>query len=521
MGPQKPGSVLSLIRECETADGGVLFDGRNAGLSYTAESSRYNAATALTLSATAKNVIGAPTAAHDDQRDVNRATVSLTSGGSATFQQFTGPLGSDAIGVYETSLNANLHDVLAARDLAAWRVHLGQAEGLRYPQLSLDLIGIAQKAGSAAIPTSWLSCTVGSKIGITGLRSVAATFPPGTLEVLMEGWSEQITPKTWKATVNASPYAPWNLGTLDTSPADCGASVTGSTMTTSSTTVDVMVSDACEWSHSGGDFSVTIGGEEMTVTAVSGTLTSTPALVAVGTAAASSNAAISPGLPGGATAAGNLLLMLASCRDTNAVDTDMYITGATGWKKIIDGNQLVVFAKVHSGSETTPTVHHSSAVTGDTMLAQIASFSGKWGDPKSQLVAVAQQFNASAQDIAYPELNVTLDWVLIVWAGWKADDWTSVATLGGVTEISEATSTLGNDAGIVWDTNNDAWAAGPVSSGSFTVTGGASQISRGCVFALRTVYQTFTVTRGVNGITRAHSLGEEVHVTHPLTASRQ
>src|SRR6185369_9034385 len=103
---------------------------------------------------------------------------------------------------------------------------------------------------------------------------------------------------TWKATVNASPYRPWALGAMDTNPADCGASVTGSTMTTGSTTVDVLISDACNWTHSGGDFSITIGGEEMTVTAVSATAATTPALVATGTSAASSNAGISPGLPG-------------------------------------------------------------------------------------------------------------------------------------------------------------------------------------------------------------------------------
>jgi hypothetical protein len=181
---------------------------------------------------------------------------------------------------------------------------------------------------------------------------------------------------------------------------------------------------------------------------------------------------------------------------------------------------FVFFAKVHSGSETTPTVHHSSAITGDTMIAQIASFSGKWGDPASQLVAAAQQLNAAAQNIAYPELPIDLGGVLIIWAGWKADDWTSVATLGGVTEISEATSVAGNDAGQVWDYNTSAGVP-TVGGGSFVVTGGTSQISRGCVFALRSVYQTLTVTRHVNGISRAHSLGEAVHVTHPLVPTRQ
>jgi hypothetical protein len=522
MGPQKPGTVMALLREAETADGGVLFDGLSAGLSYIPEFSRYNASPSLTLNATSKHITGAPAPTHDDQRDVNRVTVQLTSGGSATYQQTGGPLGSDAIGIYETSLSANVHDEGDAYQLAAWRVHLGQAGGLRYPQLVLDVIGAVAHTGSVSIATQWLGCTVGSRIDMQNLRTVTSTFPPGTVELLLEGWSEKITPKTWNVTANCSPFGPWDVGNLDSYQLDCGASVTGSTMTTSSTTVDVLVSDDCDWSHPS-DFSITIGGEEMTVTAVSATAATTPALVATGTAASSDGfvtRTISPGLPAGATTAGNLLVMLASCRDTNAITTGMYITGATGWKKIIDGVNFAIFAKVHSGSETTPTLNilPFTSIVGDTMIAQIASFSGKWGDPKSQLIAVSHQLNASAQDIAYPEIQVNLGNFLAFWTGWKADDWTSVAS--PATEIGEPDSTSGNDAGIVWSFASSATPVG-LGAGSFVVTGGAAAISRGCVFALRYQYQTLTVTRGVNGITRAHGLGEEVHVTHPLILTRQ
>jgi len=115
---------------------------------------------------------------------------------------------------------------------------------------------------------------------------------------------------------------------------------------------------------------------------------------------------------------------------------------------------------------------------------------------------------------------VALGNALVVWVGWKADDWTSVATIGGATEIGEPDSTAGNDAGIVWDAGTTATAA-RVPGGVFSVIGGAPAISRGCVFAMRYQYQTLTVTRGVNGITRAHALGEDVHVTNPLLPSRQ
>lgn len=517
MGAQRPGNQHSLLRESEAADGGVLFDGRDAGLTHVSETSRQNIAAAMTLSASSKHLIGAPVPLDDDQRNINQSTVTLTGGGSATYEQFGGPLGSDTIGVYESSASVNLETVAEALDLASWLVHLGQTEGFRYAQLALDLIGIAKRTGTT-IPAAWLDCTVGSRIDLTGLRAVAATHPPGDVQLVLEGWSETITPKTWTAVANCSPYQPWDVGLLDSYWLDCGRSVLGTAMTTSSTTMDVLVSDGCDWTHADGDYSITVGGEEMTVTAVGATTTPTPALVAVGTGATGNAAPVTPGLPGGSTAAGNLLLMLASVRDTNAVATDMYVTGSPGWVKLFDGVNLAMFAKVHTGSEVAPTVHYVSGISGDTILAQIASFSGKWGDPKSQLVAVAQQENAAAQNIPYPGLDVQLGGLLIVWSAWKADDWTSVATL--TNEISELTSTLGNDAGIVWDYNTSAGVPS-VGAGSFIVTGGTSQISRAALIALRSVYQTLTVTRGVNGFTRAHPIGEEVHVTHPLIATRQ
>lgn len=525
MGPQKPDQIMAIMRACEVADGGVLYDGQSAGWSYVGETQRYNAASLFTLDATNREVTAPPAAVDDDQRDLNQVTVTLTRGGEATFQQTTGPLGSEEVGVNPGSITANLEDEAEAFQLAAWAVHLGQAEGFRYPQLTMDMIAIAEHAGSTTIPAAWLTATPGSLLIMSNLRSVAPTMPPGDVQLALEGWSETLTPLTWKVTANCSPYSPWDVGSLDGNWLDCGASVTGSTMTTSSTTVDVLVSDACDWTHVDGNFSITIGGEEMTVTAVGSPAATTPSLVATGTAASSdgfSTRTVSPGLPGGATAAGNLLLMLASCRDTNAINTGMYITGASGWKKIFDGVNFAFFAKVHSGSESTPTVNilPFGTIVGDTMIAQIASFSGKWGDPKSQLVAAVQQLNFAAQDIAYPELPIDLGNVLIIWAGWKADDWTSVATLGGVTEIGEPDSTSGNDAGIVWDYNTSAGAP-VVVGGSFVVTGGSTAISRGAVIALRYQYQTLTVTRGVNGITRAHSRGEAVHVTHPLVMTRQ
>jgi hypothetical protein len=192
----------------------------------------------------------------------------------------------------------------------------------------------------------------------------------------------------------------------------------------------------------------------------------------------------------------------------------MYVTGTSGWVRLLDAVNLALFAKVHNGAEVAPTLNYTAGIAGDTVIAQIASFTGKWGDPKRQLIASAQQANTAAANIAYPSLGVPLGGALLVFLGQKADDWTSVATLGGITEISEATSTLGNDAGLVWDYSTSA-SATTAGSGAFVVTGGTSQVSRGAVVALRSVYQTLTVTRSVNGVVKAQTIGTPVSLWKP------
>lgn len=519
MGPQRPGEILALLRDCEAADGGILYDGYTGGLSYLAEQSRYNRTTTLALDANRSQVKLPFQPTKNDADLLNDWTMANPAGDSARFSN------EDNVAVngrYASSATVNLADSDQLLQLAAWRTHLGTVNDLRVPQLQLEMIDRPELFSSA------LALRPGFNVTADNLLT---QFPPGQLGVIAEGIQTTIDATSWRMTVNCSPST-FDTGVLDADPIDCGASVLASTPTASSTTVDVAVSDACVWSLSDGSFPITVKGpelaapEQMTVTAAGAATTTTPALVAVGTAATADGfgtRTVTPGLPGGATTAGNLLLGFASCRDTNAVDTGMYLTGSPGWQKIYDSVMFAVFAKVHSGSEVAPTLNIPpfSVIVGDTLNFQIASFSGKWGDPRSQLIAATSQLNAAAQDIAYPELDVPLGGVLIVYLGMKADDWTSVATIGGATEIAESFTTAGNDSGIVWDYTTSASAV-VIPAGSFVVTGGTSQISRGGAIALRSVSQTLTVTRGVGGTTaRSHALGEAVHVTDALVAARQ
>ena len=199
--------------------------------------------------------------------------------------------------------------------------------------------------------------------------------------------------------------------------------------------------------------------------------------VAVGTASHASNANVTPGIPAGAQA-GDLMVMLAAIRNAGAGVPST----PTGWTRLAvfdTASNVQVFEKVHSGSESAPTVSFTGGVANATTSAQIAAFR----NVSTRLVAAAATTNASQANVDYPACSVTEDNALVLYVGWKQDDWTSVATIAAATEIGEASSTTGDDQGIVWDYLLQG-AKANVASGSFVVTGGANAVGAGAVLVL-------------------------------------
>lgn len=273
MGVQSADTFANLLRECETADDGALYDGNGSGLDYTARATRYNASAALTADMAAEQVAPPFEPVDDDQRDTNVSVVSRKNGTTATFEQTTGPLGTDAIDTYDAGLTVNTDDDTGLRFRAAWEVHKGTAEGrLRYPNLSLDL------CASPSVAPAWLETGVSSRIDVTNVSSKALQHPPGDVDLLLEGWTETISPTAWSVSANCSPFEPWRVtvieGTGDTTwRIDSGSSTLAAGAAVGATSLSVASSSSVEpWSTAAGDYprSVDVGGVEVTVTAVAG-----------------------------------------------------------------------------------------------------------------------------------------------------------------------------------------------------------------------------------------------------------
>lgn len=431
MGPQRPLSFVALAREVEAVDQGVLYDGVGPGLRYVAREQRENATTDLAVSATDLVAPFEPT--DDDQRNRNRVVAANATGGKAAYEDSTGPLGTAAIGVYDSSADINVADSSLLPDYASWAVHLGTVEGYRYPSVTMNMRAAAALAGDV------LAVTPSSRITVSDVDSTLS-LPDASVDLLAEGVAHQLSTQGWSFTAKCSPYKPWIVGTV--------ASETGDTDD------DLLRADT------------------------DGAYLSAK-LVGVGTVASGDNATLNPALPAG-VALGDLILCFAAIRNSG---TGTPITPA-GYTLLAGNANARVFGKVAGSSESAPSVSFTGGVAGATTIGRTAVFKGAGLTVQN----AAEQLNTSAQNVGFPGLSGIGTTALIVWFGWKQDDWTSVADLGApILELFESATTTGDDAGIVVDyllMPQNLVPSGSLAPGSFTVTGGASAISRGIVLSL-------------------------------------
>lgn len=494
MGPQQSSSVLALLREIEATDQGVIYDGLTGRLTLRPHEDRNNQALAMTLNVSLGQVGWPFQGTDDDQQLRNDVTASGATGSSARYVITSGANTPAAVGTYAESLSANVAADAQLAPIAQWRAHLGAVEDLRYPNLTLNL------TASPELVTSWLTCDIGSRIAVTNISRLSV-LPVDDLDLLIEGYTERIDSQTWLVSLNTSPARPWDVFVLDgsanTGRLESGGSTLTSAYSSSATSMLAATSAGPTWSTAGVPYDWEIAGERLTVTAVADI---TPSVVATGTAAHADNASVTPGLPAGAQQ-GDLLIVYAAIRSTSGV-----VGTPSGYSVLFAAGHVAAFCKIHTGTESAPTVSFTSGAAGDTTSAQVAALRGV---TPTVLFGPSTQSNASAQNIAYPAMTYSGGPLVVLWFGWKQDDWTSVANFE--TEIGEPSTTTGNDQGLVWNFSYQSLTTG-LSSGSWTVTGGASAISESYVVAVDCRVQSATVTRAVNGVSKAQASGAAVRL---------
>ncbi|MFJ8743415.1 hypothetical protein ACIRL2_29070 [Embleya sp. NPDC127516] len=270
LGPQRPATLLALLGDSADADGGILTEARDrTALTYRPRTSLYNQAAALALDYATPGEVAPPLEPVDDDQAVrNDITVSREGGSSARLVDQTSPLSVLAppagIGRYDESVTLNLTDDTQPEPIAGWRLHLGTWSEARYPTVHVDL------AAAPHLITAATTLDVGDRLTIT---HPPAWLPPDPIDLLVQGYTETLGVHDWDLVLNASPAGPWYVGTVETDRVDTDGSKLAAGVTATAGTLSVAVTAGPLWTTSGAEMPVDIrvGGEVMTVTAISGT----------------------------------------------------------------------------------------------------------------------------------------------------------------------------------------------------------------------------------------------------------
>lgn len=482
MGVQPEGKLMELLRECEAADAGLLYDGGPSGaLVYLPRSARYNLQPAIALAGS--EISNGFSAVLDDTDLATDVTVSQPDGSSGQFMT-TGDEG-----VYPKSFTLNLDDSEPLEQHAAWRSAITTVPAMRYEQVPIDFLR------DPRLLDLWLADGgVGCRITITDLPEQHSAEP---VDQIVEGYTAVIDAVSWVVVLDCVPAQPYEVAVLDTTTSTLQAAVSAS-----DTTFTSVISAPPLWSMNEAQISLKVDAEDGIVAT---TVTPVPiAAVAAGAASHADNASVVPALYAG-NAANDMIFVLAAIRGNSA-----QITTPTDYVRLCGWNNFALFAKLHDGTEAAPTVAFTGGAAGDTTSAFTFGFRNTILDASECLIDWSDWLNISQQNIPYPPLIEPLYYgSLILYLGWKADDWTSVATLAGATEIAEPFTTTGNDQGLVADYLIQTTPAA-VASGSFTVTGGTSQASRGMIVVIGAGRQTLTVTRPTDGSATTHAAGASI-----------
>jgi hypothetical protein len=526
MGPQPTATPLDILDDCAKVDLGVLYQA-DFGLAYQPSDARTNATSQMSISF---GQLGeAPESADDDALYRNQWTVSRPGGTEVTV---TNAEGVTYNGLYDDSTQANVENDSMVADQAGWRVNRDSIDVPRWPDVFLNFAN----AGTVTLMSDFLGLDFGPLVTLT---SPPSPHPPESRAVFIEGVQGFFTPLDFQARLTTSPADAYAIGIWSDDSADQGdvgrymsdGSTLRASLTAGATSFDVDA-NGIWWTTTADDFDpdlrlrvfpagTELHGEELDVSAVSDVAGS---FVSVGASVGGTGVGpATPGMPA-SIVAGDTLFLVAVNRNIIPTVTEPSISSAL-WELVADdslGNapaNMRVWARTYDGVFTAPGITFSGGGTVDYQ-AQIAAFRGLPLDVTKVVKSYAATGSSSATDIAAPLMRVRERRRLLIVIGWRADDWTSVATYSAAgttfTEISEPDVTAGDDQGFVWDYAFQTSAV-DVPAGSFVVTGGGAAATRGVILLCDGGHQTMTVSaRGAGGTTAtAHAQYDRVEVEQP------
>lgn len=271
LGFQPNTTLLELLREAARTDLGFLFESRDSdGLIFRPLKTIYNQTATITLNY-ASNQMQTLTPVDDDAAVRNDVTAKRSGGGSYRATKDSGALSTLAppsgVGRYDDTFEVSLETDNFIEDHANWRLHMGTVDEPRY-RVSVNM-NQSQFTSSASQTTAAKLADLGARVDVS---NPPTWLPPDTIRMVAQGINEKLSNFSHQIEFIGQPYAPFAVGVYGTARYSATGTITAEALDTTETGVDITCPSATEyWSHADGDFDIIIGGERMTVTAISGT----------------------------------------------------------------------------------------------------------------------------------------------------------------------------------------------------------------------------------------------------------
>lgn len=268
MGYQGQLTLIELLRECEAADGGILYEPREYfGLGYRTRVSMYSQTETLTLDYSAKDLSGFEPV-DDDQNIRNDVTVVRKDGSSARAVLEEGTLSvlesPNGVGRYDTTDELSLESDVYLDDQAGWKLNLGTVDKARFPVISVNLAR-SNFANDAALTLDAKTLDIGDKLAVLNSPE---WLPQEDVEQLAQGFTERLNAFQWEIDVNCSPEEPWHVLVYDEGFLTSDGSSLLADINSSVASFTVETPSGPLWTHDDGDYDIVVGGEQMTVTGV-------------------------------------------------------------------------------------------------------------------------------------------------------------------------------------------------------------------------------------------------------------
>lgn len=280
MGYQTSKAFTELLRECEETDLGVMYEIRDdLGLGYRVRSDLYNQTATATFDYEGNHLLEELKPIYDDKDIHNEVTVKREGGTEATFEVTTGPMSTSAvptgIGRYEDSVTVSLETDAQCYPQAGWRAHLGTVDEVRVSSIKTGL-EVPEIDMDGALTNALLALDVGDRVVV---ENTPAWMPVDDVDQIVDGYTERWDFTEHRFSFNTSPYSPYRVAQVTAAGTSttqakvgkaAGTCTLGAGIDADDTALSVTVASGSLWTTSGVDFDIIVGGEVMTVTAVSG-----------------------------------------------------------------------------------------------------------------------------------------------------------------------------------------------------------------------------------------------------------